>query len=503
MKRLWLLILFGLASAAANGASADADIFLHLAGLEKEMLRETQKLDDLRDLVNQGRAELSSELKEAEAEVFVLSRKLEEVQRKRAETEEQSEKPLTEAKVARKTVDYLKTSLRDFTLYFQSTVHIAELESYQPAFDALHAGQPDATRGPTPPTTSRLEVWGDVFEAAIGHCETLNGGRLVAGEAVAGPDNEALDGQFALWGPLTLFGADNGRVGGYATLPPNRLKHHIIDTGIENSLAIARFVRIGSGELPVDGTQGNAALLYATRDTLSEHVSKGGPVMVGIITLGAAALFVALFKLIQVARVRRVAQADVDAILAHLKRGDEWEAMEIANRLKGPGGAVFRVGVSHYHEDTEELELALVNTVADAQSRMKAGAPFIAVAAAMAPLFGLLGTVTGMINTFRLISVYGTGDPRMLSSGISESLITTEFGLIIAVPSLLLHALVAGRIKQLVQSMESKAVRFLVNRPLSESNDDEATVDNANSSELDTADQELESPDSLNPVPLG
>ena len=84
-----------------------------------------------------------------------------------------------------------------------------------------------------------------------------------------------------------------------------------------------------------------------------------------------------------------------------------------------------------------------------------------ALAAATSPLLGLLGTVTGMINTFKLITVFGTGDPKRLSSGISEALVTTEYGLIIAVPCLLLFALLSRKSKGILASMEQTAVGFI------------------------------------------
>jgi biopolymer transport protein ExbB len=87
--------------------------------------------------------------------------------------------------------------------------------------------------------------------------------------------------------------------------------------------------------------------------------------------------------------------------------------------------------------------------------------PFIAVTASTEPLLGLLGTVTGIINTFKLITVFGTGDPKLLSSGISEALITTEFGLYFAIPALLIHALLSRKVKTLLGSLEQIAVGFL------------------------------------------
>jgi hypothetical protein len=87
--------------------------------------------------------------------------------------------------------------------------------------------------------------------------------------------------------------------------------------------------------------------------------------------------------------------------------------------------------------------------------------PFIAVSASAAPLLGLLGTVTGIINTFKLITVFGTGDVKTLSSGISEALITTEFGLIVAIPALLLHAFLSRRARGVIDQMEKAAIAFV------------------------------------------
>ena len=79
----------------------------------------------------------------------------------------------------------------------------------------------------------------------------------------------------------------------------------------------------------------------------------------------------------------------------------------------------------------------------------------------IAPLLGLLGTVTGMINTFHVITFYGTGDPRMMSGGISEALVTTMLGLSVAIPIMLSHTLLTRRIETVIVQMEEKAIAFV------------------------------------------
>jgi len=96
-----------------------------------------------------------------------------------------------------------------------------------------------------------------------------------------------------------------------------------------------------------------------------------------------------------------------------------------------------------------------------AKMKLQSLLPFVAISASSAPLLGLLGTVTGIINTFKLITIFGSGDVKTLSGGISEALITTEFGLIVAIPSLLLHAFLSRKSRGMIDQMEKAAVSFM------------------------------------------
>ena len=102
----------------------------------------------------------------------------------------------------------------------------------------------------------------------------------------------------------------------------------------------------------------------------------------------------------------------------------------------------------------------MYETILDTQPKLSRFLPVIAITAATAPLLGLLGTVTGMINTFNLITLFGTGDARVLSSGISEALVTTEFGLVVAIPALIIHALLSRKVKSILGDMEKYALIF-------------------------------------------
>jgi biopolymer transport protein ExbB len=128
------------------------------------------------------------------------------------------------------------------------------------------------------------------------------------------------------------------------------------------------------------------------------------------------------------------------------------------------------VTISHLHLGREALENVVAEAILREAPRVGRFGQVLTVMAAVAPLLGLLGTVTGMIATFDVITEHGTGDPKMLSGGISEALITTELGLIVAIPTLLLGTLLQGAAAAIQRSMERAALRVI---NLADSGDDE------------------------------
>ena len=129
--------------------------------------------------------------------------------------------------------------------------------------------------------------------------------------------------------------------------------------------------------------------------------------------------------------------------------------------MRGPVGEMLVAGVEHLGEPRELVEEVLYEKVLGTRLRLNRFLPFVAISASSAPLLGLLGTVTGIMNTFTLMTVFGTGDVKTLSSGISEALITTEYGLIVAIPSLLMHGFLSRKARGVIDEMEKAAVAFV------------------------------------------
>jgi biopolymer transport protein ExbB len=229
----------------------------------------------------------------------------------------------------------------------------------------------------------------------------------------------------------------------------------------EDAAAASALVETGDGTFPLDPSLGSAHKVEATEESLVEHIRKGGPVMIPIFAMAGLALLVALSKWVGLSTNRKPSRKRVYALLDAVERRDEEGAREAVAAIPGPTGRMLSAGVAHLGEPRELIEEVMYETVLTTRLKVQRFLPFIAICAASAPLLGLLGTVTGIINTFKLITVFGSGDVKTLSGGISEALITTEFGLIVAIPSLLLHAFLSRKARAIVSRMETSAVAFV------------------------------------------
>jgi biopolymer transport protein ExbB len=114
--------------------------------------------------------------------------------------------------------------------------------------------------------------------------------------------------------------------------------------------------------------------------------------------------------------------------------------------------------------DVETLELKLDEAIMRESSNLERWLWAVKVVSVVAPLMGLLGTVTGMIQTFQAITLFGTGDPKMMASGISEALVTTMLGLFVAIPLVLLHAVVSNSCQGVVEILEQQATGLVARR---------------------------------------
>jgi len=192
-----------------------------------------------------------------------------------------------------------------------------------------------------------------------------------------------------------------------------------------------------------------------------DQFRQGGPLVYPIAALAVVALLLIVYKVFFLQRIHSNTDRFMTEVNAHAAQGD-WRAAEdfVATHKSSPVIEVIRAGLQARDEDRETQESILQEAILHQLPRVERGLAILAVFGAVAPLLGLLGTVTGMIDTFRVITLFGTGDPKLMSGGISEALVTTEFGLAVAIPIMLAHTFLSRRADHIVGEMEEKAVQL-------------------------------------------
>lgn len=418
--------------------------------------------------IGEEKIPLSRELNLAEEAVLRKRRELEKRERDQANQMVDLGALKNQVKGRKEQLDYLAGLLNEFSSASESRLHAAEVPRYEAQLRAVRTAAEDEELEPVESLARQAEVIG----LALDRIEGLLGGEVFEGSAIA--DGVKEKGKFAIFGPVAVFAADGRDVAGTAAGQMNSLDVTVIPPPEGLAAGIKAITQTGSGALPLDASMGDADKIASTKETLSEHIAKGGPTMIPILGLGALAVLIGILKWFQIGFIRMARPRDIQIIVDRVNQRNQAGAIEHAERIKGPVGDLLRTAIEHAHEKKEYIEEVLYETMLKVRPRLESFLPVVAIAAATAPLLGLLGTVTGMINTFKVISVFGTGDPKTLSGGISEALVTTEFGLIVAIPSLLIHAVISRKAKGVMGAMEQISVAFIngVDPELGEQSDD-------------------------------
>ncbi len=204
--------------------------------------------------------------------------------------------------------------------------------------------------------------------------------------------------------------------------------------------------REGNARMAVDPSRGALLSLVVQSPSLAERINQGGTVGYVIIAIGCIGLLIALWRLLALLVAGRKLRSQLKSDTA-----SEGNAL----------GRILKVYEENQHIDTETLELKLDEAILRETPRLEQGQGWIKVIAAVAPLLGLLGTVVGMIRTFQAITLFGTGDPKLMAGGISQALVTTVLGLVVAIPLVFLHSLVSGRSRSMVEVLEEQSAGMI------------------------------------------
>ena len=316
------------------------------------------------------------------------------------------------------------------------------------------------------PDRRSLEDGLDLLQRALDHLTAGVGGHSLPGDAVDA-EGRVVTGRYLELGPLLYF--DSETLAGPARMQPGSILPQVQPAPQQSAEKIRAVMESHQGILPVLALADDHPARNVARETLLDHLGKGGIWVFPILGFALVATAIALVKSWKIFRIRRPRAGLIQELIARLRDDDPEGARTLAAAQPAPIGPMLAEAARHAHEPPELVEEIMVEAMLDVQPQLESGLNVIAVTAAAAPLLGLLGTVTGIMKTFNLMALYGAGDPRPLISGISEALVTTELGLLLAIPALLIHALLQRRVSGILADMEKHAVTFLNGQARSES----------------------------------
>ncbi len=271
-------------------------------------------------------------------------------------------------------------------------------------------------------------------------------------------DGTQVDGTVVRVGNIAAYGVSGDNGGVLAPAGEGRLKLWEGDT-------VATAKALAAGQRP----EGLPVFLFESLNKSIEETEKrgligtidaGGPIAWIIVVLGLIALLMAVLRFIFLRSASSSTASALSEVSKLVQDGEHNRAIE-ACKKRGAVGRVMSSAVRNLKRDREHLEDIVSEAILHENAHLNRFGSVILVIAAVAPLLGLLGTVTGMITTFDIITEFGTGDPKLLSGGISIALITTEVGLAVAIPALILGNLLSGWAESIKDNMEKAALRVI------------------------------------------
>ena len=197
--------------------------------------------------------------------------------------------------------------------------------------------------------------------------------------------------------------------------------------------------------ISVDPSRGAILGMILQSPNINQRVAQGGLIGYIILLLGAVGLALGIYRLLALLWLQRGIQK---ASSSETKAGDQNLIAKLRQVAQQSDG------------DREALATRLDEFISNSSNRLHWGLATLAIFAAVSPLLGLLGTVTGMIETFQIITLFGAGDPRLMSGGISQALVTTQLGLAVAIPLLLLHSFLHSRANRMVALLDEESANI-------------------------------------------
>lgn len=297
-----------------------------------------------------------------------------------------------------------------------------------------------------------------MFEQGIAQLRVLGEIRREAG-AFFLADGTEVQGQIVRFGNIAAYGVSEQGSGALVPAGGGRFRLWK-DPATESAQALAQ------GQLPATlqtylFENANTAVLDPEDKSFINEMKKGGLIGYIILALGLSAALLVVLRALFLQRAGASIQNIMDGVAPAVRARKIDEAIAAAKRFKGSAARVVTAALRNLDREREHLEDIVSESILHESTHLNRFGAYILMIAAVAPLLGLLGTVTGMIQTFDVITEFGTSDPKLLSGGIATALVTTMQGLIVAIPALLFGSLLNGWAESIKDDMEKAALKVV------------------------------------------
>lgn len=407
-----------------------------LVQTREDVAASTRELNQLRDRIQSERLPMTSQLADMNRQASALREKVKRLRRAAALREQEAAELARDLNQLEQEKDFIDGVFEAYRREWETRVLPAE-------WAALSASMPEAPE----------EMW----DWSLHWLKQKQRGYGFEGQ-VLNDEGRAETGEIRVLGPLATF--VNDTQSGLVLSRPGSLLPGLYAMPGDRE-AFSRFARGEPALLPLDVSGGDAMKVAAAKPGLIAHVKQGGVVVLPLLLIGVLALILSLRKAWDLQRMQVQLSAEQRQRLRELDEAGVPQLMQDFAKEAQPLASLLLAALQHRQASRTHLEEILHEHVLAVLPRLERSLGMLAVFGGVAPLLGLLGTVTGMIHTFQLVTLFGSGNAKTLSGGISEALVTTEIGLVIAIPILLVHAALARRAKRLLADMEQSAVALV------------------------------------------
>jgi biopolymer transport protein ExbB len=449
LTKLFIILFCAAGVVRAQQASPEETMAKLSSSAGDGLSRSTRELNELRDRVANEKLPLAQDLTASEQRVTHLRREHDRVTRLLDTGNLDIPMIKGEIKARQDELAYVGNLLDEYARTFESKIHVSEMQLAGKEIEKAKQASEDKDLT----AEQKLERQLAFVDFSMKRMSDAIGGMTFPGVAVD-PAGVVSDGKYAILGPIALFKSNSGTAGVVIAQAGsvNPLVRPL-EGNIQNG--IAPLIEEGEGILPVDPSRGAALKALIQKTNLFHIFKQGGPIMWPLLFASVLALGVVLERVLFLWAVnRRRNPRKLGALLAAVERGDAAAAVS-----EGEGSKDFVVRAITYalgHKE-QSLSHALLYAQAQELKRFKRGVPILDTVITLAPLLGLLGTVTGMMGSFSLLGGDGLGAPGAITGGIAEALIATAFGLGIAITALIPFNILNARTEDAQHELESAA----------------------------------------------